>query len=180
MSDAIRGRARVVFAEAVVPACAHARATLIDGGTAAGVMQLAGQIRREQGADFPLVGVAATGTVCIPGSDEAMDGERVALDENHSHFLLVPGNQWGDESAWIVRTSATLAAPHGCEALVIGGGRVTAADANRLRDAGARVLAVAGTGGVADDLAAAGAATIGWRATQALHRELIRRFAGTV
>ncbi len=43
-----------------------AGATVVDGGTDAGVMALMGQARAEIGATFPLLGVAAEGTVDLP------------------------------------------------------------------------------------------------------------------
>jgi hypothetical protein len=180
MPDEVRVRARTVLGEAVIPACATAGAALIDGGTAAGVMQLVGETRAQHGAQFPLVGVAAVGTVHLPGPETTECDPGVELDANHSHFVLVPGDRWGDESRWILRVAAALAEPHGYVALVIGGGDVTAVDARNLRDAGATVLAVAGTGGVADDLAAAGSTAIDWQAAAALRAELIRSFASTV
>ena len=112
MPDEVRVRAlRTVLGEAVIPACATVGAALIDGGTAAGVMQLVGETRSHHGARFPLVGVAAVGTVHVPGPETTDYDLGVELDANHSHFVLVPGDRWGDESRWILRVAAALAEP---------------------------------------------------------------------
>ena len=42
-------------------------AAIVDGGTDSGVMRVVGQARAAAGAAFPLVGVAAEGTVMLPG-----------------------------------------------------------------------------------------------------------------
>lgn len=79
---------------------------------------------------------------------------RVPLDPHHSHFLLVPGERWGDESPWLSAAADSLAAGRGSLMLVAGGGDVTRRDVwHRLRQRG-RVLALAGSGGTADALVA--------------------------
>ena len=84
-----------------------------------------------------------------------MDDEpRVALDPHHSHFLLVPGDRWGDESPWLMAAAERLAAGCGTLLLVAGGGEVTRHDVQQRLSQGGRVLALAGSGGTADALVA--------------------------
>ena len=142
-------------------------------------MQLVGETRAEHGAQFPLVGVAAVGTVRVRGPRPPTANPASSSTESQS-FRARARQIWGDESAWILRVAAALAEPHDYVALVIGGGDVTAVDARNLRTAGATVLRVAGTGGVADDLAAAGSTAFGWDAPAELRAELIRWFASSV
>lgn len=79
---------------------------------------------------------------------------RVALDPHHSHFLLVPGYHWGDESPWLMAAADWLASGARTLMLVAGGGEITRRDVQcRLGQAG-RVLALAGSGGTADALVA--------------------------
>lgn len=84
-----------------------------------------------------------------------MDDEpRVALDPHHSHFLLVPGGRWGDESPWLMAAAERLAGGRETLLLVAGGGEVTRHDVQQRLNQGGRVLALAGSGGTADALVA--------------------------
>lgn len=140
--------------------------TLVDGATAFGVMAAIGQARHDRGARFPLLGVAASGTVALAEpparwtriqSDSescdtaAMEGAR--LDPNHSHLLVVPGDQWGDESPWIAAAATCLAAGHPSLTLVAAGGQITRLDVRAGLGAGRPTIVLAGTGGTADQIA---------------------------
>lgn len=121
--------------------------TVVDGGTDFGVMALTGQARRSAGARFPLLGVAARGTVAVQGS------AGVPLEPNHSHILLVPGGRWGDESPWISAAAQVLAGGRPSLTLVAAGGAITRLDIGNHLRAGRRLLTLAGSGGSADALA---------------------------
>ena len=83
-------------------------AVAVDGGTDAGVMRLLGDAREASSATFPLLGVAAEGTVHLPGTASPQT-DAANLEPHHTHFVLVPGDQWGDESWWITATASHLA-----------------------------------------------------------------------
>ncbi|WP_043751580.1 hypothetical protein, partial [Imhoffiella purpurea] len=136
----VEGPLRLAF-DALVPVIDRIGAALVDGGTAFGVMRLIGDSRRRLGGRFPLIGVAAVGTVdggSLPAGvpvqevdpavrpEHWVDGAR--LDPDHSHFLLVPGERWGDESPWIDAAAAALAGGRPILTLVAAGGRITAPD----------------------------------------------------
>ena len=55
-----------VLRDEVVPVAERRDAVVIDGGTDSGVMQLIGRARSALGGRFPLIGVAAEGTVLVP------------------------------------------------------------------------------------------------------------------
>lgn len=139
----------------------HLGALVIDGGTPFGVMELMGRARHRLAATFPLLGMAPQGRIAldaqkdeVPDPRTSQDAMKVPLDPHHSHFLLVPGDRWGDESPWMQAAAEAVCAGHGSLMLVAGGGKVTRLDlVHRLR-AGGSVLLLAGTGGTADDLAA--------------------------
>jgi hypothetical protein len=138
--------------EVVAPLCAALGVLVIDGGTDAGVMALMGRARAAGGATFPLLGVAAVGTVCLPGEPVAPDAGQAPLEPNHSHFLLVPGRDWGDEVPWISDAAALLAGGAPAVTLVAGGGRITESDVAASLAAGRPTLLLAGSGGIADRL----------------------------
>lgn len=111
---------------------------VVDGGTDTGVMRAAGRARLAR----TLVGVIAEGLV-----------DSVRLEPHHTHVLLVPGTEWGDESPWLPRVARALGETS--VAIVAGGGPITRRDVQHLTEAGIPVIALRGSGGVADDLAPA-------------------------
>ncbi len=105
-------------------------------------------------AEVPVAGPKGPLPEPAPRPDRGDIEPRVTLDPHHSHFLLVPGERWGDESPWLTAAAECLAGGQGSLMLVAGGGEVTRRDVlHRLRQRG-RVLALAGSGGTADALVA--------------------------
>jgi hypothetical protein len=147
-------RFRPLFESGLIPVITRLGLVAIDGGTWSGVMRLFGEVRSDAALDFPLVGVAAVGTVTLPGAQARQDDAAV-LDPDHSHFLLVPGDEWGAEAGWIARVATVLAGDTPSATVLINGGEIAYSDVERSLAAGRSVLAVAGTGRTADDLAAA-------------------------
>lgn len=141
--------------ERIAPELDALGAAVIDGGTAFGVMALMGQARRCTGARFPLIGIAPQGAVAIdtgkPDQPAGKDG-KARLDPNHTHFLLVPGDGWGEESPWISAVADRLARGRGTLMLVVAGGEITRCDVMHRLRTGGRVLVLAGSGGTADQL----------------------------
>jgi hypothetical protein len=147
-------RLRPLFAEALVPLMQTLGGAVVDGGTDSGVMQLMGRARAEAAAEFPLVGVAAIGTVALPDAPGS-GPEAAPLEPHHTQFILVPGSDWGDEAPWISRVASALA--HGLPSLtvLVNGGEIAWQDVAHSVDAGRPVLALAGSGRTADLLARA-------------------------
>ena len=79
---------------------------IIDGGTEAGVMQMVGEARMKGQFTFPLIGVSPLGKVSYPGYKNPH--EEAFLEDNHSHFVLVDGDAWGDESQTIVNLTYAI------------------------------------------------------------------------
>jgi hypothetical protein len=67
----------------------------------------------------------------------------------------VPGTDWGDEAPWLSRVAAALAPDGRSVTVLLNGGDVTWCDLELSLQAGRPVVVVAGTGRVADELAAA-------------------------
>ncbi|MCA9890570.1 MAG: hypothetical protein KC546_19455, partial [Anaerolineae bacterium] len=91
---------RDIIADGIAEFAEQHKLAVVDGGTDSGVMQMLGQVRRERRYRFPLIGVAPIGRVSYPGH-ESPDHDAI-LHEGHSHFVLVEGNDWGDESQMLV------------------------------------------------------------------------------
>lgn len=149
--------------EALVPIVATVEGAVVDGGTNFGVMRLMGEEAARTGRAFPLVGVAAAGTVALPGSHEAKGA--APLEPYHTHFVLVPGRDWGDESEWLSLVATVLAGPRPSVTVLINGGETAWRDVEASVGAGRPVIVVDGSGRAADDIASAlGGAGLGDRA----------------
>ena len=135
-------------------------AIVIDGGTDSGVMAAMGQIRSDNDYNFPLIGIAAIGTVKWPGRimgiKERFSINRDAgpLDPNHTHFILTPGKNWGDESPWIAEIATQLAGNQPSVAVLINGGMIAREmDVPYNLEEGRTVFVIEGTGRAADEFA---------------------------
>jgi SLOG in TRPM, prokaryote len=156
----VGGAAKVTDAEAapieeavasLVATAARLGAAIVDGGTDAGVMRAAGEARARTAPAPPLVGVAPAILVALPGEPARADA--FPLEPHHSHFVLVPGSSFGAESPWIARIAGEIAQDRPSVTVLIGGGDVSWVDAAESVAAGRRILALAGTGRAADELA---------------------------
>lgn len=150
MEDRELDRVEPLFREVLAPFAEQRGAIVIDGGTDSGVMQLIGRVRGS--SSFPLVGVVAAELAAESPNSES---DAAPLEPNHSHFLFVPGTQWGDESPWLARFATVVANGRPSATVLVNGGDVTLSDAEQSVGAGRRVIAVSGSGGTADALAAA-------------------------
>jgi hypothetical protein len=163
VSEAVAAELLRIFGE-LAPHLDALGAAVIDGGTAFGVMALMGEARRRAGARFPLLGIAPRCAVAIDERRVAATGsdpcggirgnrDKAPLDSNHTHFMLVPGDGWGDESPWIIAAARRLAGGRATLMLVAAGGEITCLDVMHRLQTGGRVLVLAGSGGTSDRLA---------------------------
>jgi hypothetical protein len=137
-----------------VPVAERRDAVVIDGGTDSGVMQLIGRARSASGGSFPLIGVAAEGTVRVPGAGTSSP-DAVELEPNHTLFLLVPGVQWGDEAQWMTDVAGVVAGRRSSVTVLMNGGQIAYTDVAASLGSGRPVVVLAGSGGTADAIAEA-------------------------
>jgi hypothetical protein len=118
---------------------------VVDGGTQAGIMTEIGKQRKQNKFSFPLIGVVFDGLLMKqqPGS---------ILDPNHTHFFLIPGDDWGDESAWISKIATQIAGDKKSITVLVNGGQISRTDVGYsiLEDRPAFVMR--GTGRMADKI----------------------------
>ncbi|ACK73293.1 conserved hypothetical protein [Gloeothece citriformis PCC 7424] len=143
-----------IFTKIIAPLAESLKITVIDGGTDAGIMRLMGNARTAIKGTFPLVGVAAYGTIVAPGKI-ALNRDAASLDPHHSHFIIVPGYRWGDESRWLARIASLLTKDLPSVTLVINGGEITWHDVTFSIRENRPTLILAGSGRTADQIAAA-------------------------
>jgi hypothetical protein len=117
-------------------------------------MQLIGRARSALGGRFPLIGVAAEGTVLVPGAGTPSP-DAVRLEPNHTLFLLVPGTQWGDEAAWMMEVAGVVAGRRSSVTVLMNGGQIAYTDVAASLGSGRPVVVLAGSGRTADAIARA-------------------------
>jgi SLOG in TRPM, prokaryote len=98
-----------VLRAVMLPVLEKRTAVVVDGGTDSGVMRVVGRARADTYANFPLVGVAAEGTVIAPDQLEHPPSGAAKLEPYHTHVILVPGTSWGDESPWLAHVADAIA-----------------------------------------------------------------------
>ena len=129
---------------------------IVCGGTDMGVMAEIGQIRQQNHYKFPLVGIAPEELVAWPGGPRSTKflwwgKQRWQLEPHYSHFILVPGSQFGDESAWIVDTATILSKGRKAVTILVNGGEVSRKDIDLSLEQGRPVIALSHTGRLADE-----------------------------
>jgi hypothetical protein len=142
----------------IAKAVEEAGAIVLDGGTQSGVMACIGQARIQGNYKFPLVGVAVENLVTWPGwhaREKPVDKQpkRWPLEANHSHYILVPGNKWGDESPWIAKTASWISFSRPSVTVLINGGSIARKDIANSVMARREVVILRGSGRLADELA---------------------------
>ena len=123
MSDKDRSRTRDIL-EAIGRFAVERSAVIVDGGTESGIMQMLGDVRERCQRKFLLVGVAPLGKIAYPGYQNPR--AEAFLENSHSHFVLVDGDEWGAESPTIVNFTDALSGDRKQPAvgILINGGKV--------------------------------------------------------
>lgn len=97
----------------------------IDGGTEAGVMAIIGQGVAKQQPRPTLLGVSPAGSVTYPGKlTNKSSAEKIPLDPNHSHFVLVETDEWGGETDTMYELAQSLSEHHPSVAVLVDGGSI--------------------------------------------------------
>jgi len=117
-----------------------------------------GRIRRRNDHKYPLVGIAPAELAAWPRGPQSTKflwwgKQRWQLEPNYSHFILVPGSQFGDESSWIVQTATLLSQDQRSVTILINGGGISRKDFELSLESGRPVIALSRTGRLADELA---------------------------
>lgn len=145
---------RALFVKVLAPLAEAMDAYVIDGGTDAGVMQMMGHARTVTGATFPLVGVVPIGVATLPNQEPPCE-DAAPLEPHHTHFMLVPGSKWGDESPWIAELASALTNGLPSVTVLINGGEITWQDAAASVGEKRPIVVIAGSGRTADILVSA-------------------------
>jgi hypothetical protein len=79
--------------------------------------------------------------------------KRWQLEPHYSHFILVPGSDFGDESPWIVDAATILSKGHRSVTILINGGEVSRKDIELSFEKERPVIVLSRTGRLADEIA---------------------------
>jgi hypothetical protein len=153
LDDDARERLTDAFAEVIAPAVARNGAVAVDGGTDVGVMRLFGRAHAAH-PRFPLIGVLAAGTVEFPGNVPQID-DFARLEPGHTHFVVVPGRDWGDEVPYLPLVAEAVAGGAPRVTMLVDGGDISLSDALLAVERGSPLLVLRGSGRLADRVAAA-------------------------
>lgn len=144
---------RPLLADGLARMVVRDRLTLMTGATDAGVFALVGA--GLDGATAPRIGVAplqlVAGAAAVGGRTSGRD--LVPLEPHHSHFVLVDASEWGDELPAMLALSGALTLGRRSAVVLVGGGPIARREVAGHLAAGRPVVAVAGTGRLADSIA---------------------------
>jgi type III secretion system FlhB-like substrate exporter len=122
---------------------------VVDGGTQAGIMTEIGKQRKQNKFAFPLIGVVFDSLLM-------QQEPKSILDSNHTHFFLIPGEDWGDESAWISKIATAIAGDQSSITILINGGNISRTDVEYSLLENRPTFVMRGTGRMADEITLAG------------------------
>jgi hypothetical protein len=154
LEPVLAGALRRVVGDELARMAGAQRLTLVTGGTRAGIFALLGEGLAAHGLTAPCIGVVPAGRVTWPGGPSG-DGELVPLEPHHTHFVLVDGSAWGDETATLCALTDELARAAPSVVVLASGGAVARAEITHHVRQGREVVVIAGSGRLADDIAAA-------------------------
>jgi len=118
---------------------------IVDGGTQAGIMTEIGKQRKQHKFFFPLIGVVFDSLLMKEDS-------KSILDPNHTHFFLIPGKDWGDESAWISKIATAIAGNQKSITILVNGGNISRTDVQYSLLENRPAFVMRGTGRMADKI----------------------------
>jgi hypothetical protein len=165
LDDSLNTRLKFLCNLGIARVAAEAEAAIIDGGTQAGIMELMGQAVAERGHQSILLGVAPSGTVTYPGGPvDGSPSQRVPLDSNHSHFVLIEGDKWGDETSMMYKLADELGKNIPVVIVLVNGGEIVKREAWYSVQRGWPLIVIKGSGRTADAIATL------WEKKQTLQR----------
>src|SRR5688572_15523849 len=121
------------------------QSVVIDGGTQAGIMTEIGKQRKQNKFSFPLIGVVFDSLLMKEEPDSI-------LDPNHTHFFLIPGEDWGDESAWISKIATAIASDKKSMTILVNGGNISRTDVQYSLLENRTAVVMRGTGRMANEI----------------------------
>jgi hypothetical protein len=142
-----------LFADGVTPVAAELGALIIDGGTQFGVTAMMGEALAARPGTCQLLGIAPEGKIAHPEVSRSFAvSDGAPLEPNHSHFVLVESDVWGDDTGKMLELTRAFNAP--IVAILVNGGAIATDEAQQSVRNGWQLLVIEGSGRFADELSA--------------------------
>lgn len=156
-NNAITSQARVeeLLREGLARIAAEAGITALTGGTDVSLFSSFAEGLTRWGSRAACIGVAVSSLVTWPGRSP-LDNPSPATDElaplepHHTHFALVDGSDWGDETPTMYALAAALSRTCPSAAVFAGGGEITLREMLANAAQGRPMILLAGSGRVTD------------------------------
>jgi len=144
LEDNIEEQLKILFDD-LANVIVERKITIITGGTNAGIFSLFGKALQNLGGPLaPCVGVTIAGRA-----------SQKTLEPHHTHFVLVEGDSWGEETAAMYRLVGALARDRPSLAVFAGGGEIAIAEMEQNVAQNREMIFVAGSKGSTDDVVTA-------------------------
>jgi len=108
-----------------------------------------GKQRKRNKFSFPLIGVVFDSLLM-------QQEPQSVLDPNHTHFFLIPGQDWGDESVWISKIATRVAGEKKSITILVNGGKISRTDVEYSLMENRPTFVMRGTGRLADEITLTG------------------------
>jgi hypothetical protein len=104
LSDDLKADLSRLLADGLARVAAEYAITLLTGGTDAGIFSLLGDGLAKWERKAPCIGVTPAAPVTWPGREKG----DTPLEPHHSHFVVVEGKEWGDETRTMYSVAQAL------------------------------------------------------------------------
>lgn len=136
-----------IFNRVIVPIAADTESMVIDRGTKDGVTELIGQSCADRDRKPVLMGIVPGGMIPDEPAMQAF------LDPNHSNFIIVEGNNWGDETKSLINIAKTLARGIPVIIVLANGDDIAKKEVLLCVRQGWPIIVIEESGGLADEIA---------------------------
>jgi hypothetical protein len=154
MDEQIHANLLQQLAAGIAHFAASLHALVIDGGTQAGVMALIGEGVARQPSKPTLLGISPSGRITYPGKSKSVKEHKMRpLEPNHSHFVLVKADEWGDETATMYDLAKVLSEERPSLAVLINGGAIAKSEVLHNVRQRRPIIVIQGSGRLADEIA---------------------------
>ena len=134
---------RRLMVDGLARVAAENSVTLVTGGTDAGIFLLLGAGLEKWGCKAPCLGVVPGTQVTWSGRS---NGGETPLEPHHSHFIVVNGNDWGDETPTMYSVVQSISQNCSSLAVFAGGGDITLREMQANVKQGREMILIAGSG----------------------------------
>ena len=156
LHDLLVPNLRRLMKRGVVAAAIHAGGLIIDGGTAAGIMDMVGaSLTGSPPKTLRLIGVCPGPLVAVPNPSPSApppDPTLATLESHHANFVLVPASDWGGETSTMFTFASVLSARLPCVSVLANGGMISRKEVLFAVRHNIPVIVIEGSGRLADQV----------------------------